>query len=273
MYFKSITLLLLTICGSISFSLEYLDPFLEFNPFSPVSLPDSEEEVVTTEPKTVSQTCKRKIFPWDFIEKKIVDDKLYSRSCKRVKCNPKNITDFLNARTQVLNSSQSINTFSMNNRSGDVCVVVMFYANWCRFSAKAAPHYNALGRLFYNLDVVAIDGVHFNNLNQKFGTVSVPNIVILHNSKPIARFNGSTRNLESMIYFVRNVTGLTTNYTNWTLLPEDYLGPVPTVALEKTDYCLWGSWAFIVIICLKKITSFVKTRAFQGEVEVHRLEN
>lgn len=209
MYFKSFTLLLLTICGkfinntnllkyfsilkcraeytcllnlkyrkffnicglikciiapagSISSSLEYLDPFLEFNPFSPINLPQTEEDVVTAEPKPINQTCQRRVFPWDFIQKRIVEDKIYSRSCKRVKCTPKNITDILSAKTKVLNSSQSINTFSMNNRSGDVCVVVMFYANWCRFSAKAAPHYNALGRIFYNLDVVAIDGVHFN---------------------------------------------------------------------------------------------------------------
>lgn len=76
-----------------------------------------------------------------------------------------------------------------------------------------------------------------------------------------------------LIYISYFFLGLTTNYTNWTVLQEDYNGPVPTAATEKTDYCLWGSWIFIIVFSLKKIASFLKAKAFQGEVEVHRLEN
>ena len=38
---------------------------------------------------------------------------------------------------------------SVSNRSqAAVCSITMFFASWCQFSAEAAPHFNALARVF-----------------------------------------------------------------------------------------------------------------------------
>ena len=41
--------------------------------------------------------------------------------------------------------------------SESICVIVMFYAASCRFSAVTAPEFNALGRAFHGVDVLAFD--------------------------------------------------------------------------------------------------------------------
>lgn len=47
----------------------------------------------------------------------------------------------------------------------------------------------------------------FCSLNSRFGTIAVPNVMIFHSAKAIARFNGSERTLASLTSFVSNVTG------------------------------------------------------------------
>ena len=42
------------------------------------------------------------------------------------------------------------------------CAVVLFYAKWCYFSASLAPIYNAVGRAFSGIPVLAIDAYTHN---------------------------------------------------------------------------------------------------------------
>ena len=42
------------------------------------------------------------------------------------------------------------------------CAVVLFYAKWCYFSASLAPMYNAVGRAFSGIPVLAIDAYTHN---------------------------------------------------------------------------------------------------------------
>ena len=48
-----------------------------------------------------------------------------------------------------------INSTSDNNT--DACAVVLFFTQYCPFSAKLAPMYNALGRVYNNLPILAVD--------------------------------------------------------------------------------------------------------------------
>ena len=50
---------------------------------------------------------------------------------------------------------QWINTTEDNET--DTCAVVLFYTEYCPFCAKLAPLYNALGRVYNNLPVLAVD--------------------------------------------------------------------------------------------------------------------
>ncbi|XP_789080.1 uncharacterized protein LOC584108 [Strongylocentrotus purpuratus] len=153
----------------------------------------------------------------------------------------------------IANSSAEASTNTSDNSSQsseNVCVVVMFFATSCRFSAATAPHYNAFGRAMSAVDVLAFDINQSNGVNSRYGIVAVPSIVLFHNGKLAARFNESQRSLESMMDFVHNLTGLPVN-KSVTVLEGDHEGPVPTTAVIGPDYFLWFSNTFLFLCALR----------------------
>lgn len=61
-------------------------------------------------------------------------------------------------RVVIVNSDELLRQInSSNDNETDSCAIVLFYTNYCPFSAKLAPLYNALGRVYDNLPVLAID--------------------------------------------------------------------------------------------------------------------
>lgn len=54
-------------------------------------------------------------------------------------------------------TSTTMNTVS--NEAGQ-CAIMIFYYNWCRFSAAATPKFNAIGRLYPQMYVMAIDAYY-----------------------------------------------------------------------------------------------------------------
>jgi len=68
------------------------------------------------------------------------------------------------ATVQLFNSSRLLSHLGSRSNSSlfGRCTVVLFYAPWCTFCVRLAPHYNALARAFPTLDVVAIDAYHFS---------------------------------------------------------------------------------------------------------------
>ncbi len=87
------------------------------------------------------------------------------------------------------------------------CTLVLFHAPWCPFSAKAAPHYNALPRAYPPLRVVAIDVQKWKSVNTYFGILGVPNVALFHNGRLIAKFNDSQFTLNKFSEFVEYFTG------------------------------------------------------------------
>ena len=68
------------------------------------------------------------------------------------------------AMVQLFNSSHLLSHLGSRSNSSVFgrCTVVLFYAPWCMFCVRLAPHYNALARAFPTLDVVAIDAYQFS---------------------------------------------------------------------------------------------------------------
>jgi len=108
------------------------------------------------------------------------------------------------------------------------CSVVMFYATWCPFSAKAAPHFNALPRAYLPLRVAAIDSSKYKNVNTYFGILSVPSVVLFHNGKIIAKFNDTSFTLNKFAEFIEYFTGnydfFLDNVSVLFKLNEDFIG-------------------------------------------------
>lgn len=68
------------------------------------------------------------------------------------------------AAVQLFNSSQLLTHLGSraNTSVFGRCTVVLFYAPWCMFCVRLAPHYNALARAFPTLHVIAIDAYQFS---------------------------------------------------------------------------------------------------------------
>lgn len=96
---------------------------------------------------------------------------------RRIQCVPRNISAVppktLLQKVELVNSSELLLRLSQKNETQGNCAVVMFYAPWCMFCARAAPHYNALARAFPQMDILAIDAVHFSRLVIKYCTLRV----------------------------------------------------------------------------------------------------
>jgi thiol-disulfide isomerase/thioredoxin len=81
---------------------------------------------------------------------------------KKIQCAGKNFTENTTAEVHVVDSVILHQKLNPKNETEGTCTLVMFYAPWCVFCARTAPHYNALARAFPQMDVLAIDAVHFS---------------------------------------------------------------------------------------------------------------
>lgn len=125
------------------------------------------------------------------------------------------------------------------------CVLVLFFARACPFSAHAAPHFNALARSYPNVKMVALDSLKYHGINAQHGIVGVPTLKMFHNGKPVGKFNGTEYNVHSFSKFVHAITGL--NPEGVLVVSKDFQGPVSSVVENDTDYFLVISWLFIVM--------------------------
>lgn len=157
---------------------------------------------------------------------------------------------------------------SRNDKDGKqlsgICVVVLFYARWCIFSNQAAPHFNAIPRSFPHIKAVAIDAIKHQSFNAQYGIVGVPTLMLVHNGKPVAKFNDTVYTLELFAKFVSHLTNLQPNGSLY-VTSADFMGPIASTPSNEMDYCLVLSWVFI-ITCVLYFTS--RSRWWQQVVEL-----
>ncbi|XP_015365173.1 PREDICTED: uncharacterized protein LOC107162678 [Diuraphis noxia] len=103
-----------------------------------------------------------------------------------------------------------------NRRESGVCSLVLFYARSCQFSTLAAPHFNVLPRIFPQIKMVAFNAISEQRFNTMYGITGVPSLVLFHNGKPIAKYNGSDYSLYEFTKFVIRHTGFVIIF--WTLV-------------------------------------------------------
>ncbi|XP_043598330.1 thioredoxin domain-containing protein 15 isoform X1 [Bombus pyrosoma] len=157
---------------------------------------------------------------------------------------------------------------SRNDKEGRLlpgtCVIVLFYARWSIFSSQAAPHFNALPRSFPHIKAVALDAIKYQNFNAQYGIVGVPTLMLVHNGKPVAKFNYTVYTLEAFARFITQITNLQPNGSLY-VTSLDFAGPVSSTPSAGTDYCLVLSWIFITA-CALYFTS--QSRWWQQFVEL-----
>ncbi|XP_014483832.1 PREDICTED: thioredoxin domain-containing protein 15 isoform X3 [Dinoponera quadriceps] len=144
------------------------------------------------------------------------------------------------------------------------CILVLFYARSCVFSSQAAPHFNAIPRSFPYMKAVAIDAIKHQSFNAQYGIVGVPTLMLVHNGKPVAKFNDTVYTLESFAKFASHLTNLQSNGSLY-VTSADFTGPVSSIPSNETDYCLVLSWIFNIACMLYFIS---RSRWWQQFVEV-----
>ena len=75
-------------------------------------------------------------------------------------------TDNNETTTTTTESIEMNNTTASTNETSGQCSIMIFYYNWCRFSSAAAPKFNAIGRLYPQMYIMAIDAYyHYRFVN------------------------------------------------------------------------------------------------------------
>lgn len=143
------------------------------------------------------------------------------------------------------------------------CIVVLFYSKFCPFSSMAAPHFNALQRAFPNVKLVAINAMMYHLFNTQNGIVGVPSVLLFHNGRSVAKFNGSEYTLELFSQFITKHTNIPPVEKS-TVTSIDFAGPVTSVPSKESDMFLVISWLFITIC---SAYYFTKSRFWRWIIE------
>ncbi|XP_054155478.1 thioredoxin domain-containing protein 15-like [Oppia nitens] len=155
---------------------------------------------------------------------------------------------------------------NISQSTGADCALVIFYYNWCPFSARYAPHLNALARIFPQFHVLAIDAYGLNSVNMRYGLVGVPTVLFFHNGKVVGKVNDTDPTIESFAIYITQLTGISpvlpTNVTD-----DDLLGPLSSTPEPHFDYLLLFSWIF-AWICFSYL--FAKSNLFKTTLEAVR---
>lgn len=76
--------------------------------------------------------------------------------------------------------------------------------------------------------------------------MAVPTLLVFHNSRPLYKYNYTEYNLASFTEFVSLLTGLEpANHTE--IIPQDFMGPVPSVAVKGPNYFLLLAVVFTLL--------------------------
>jgi len=160
------------------------------------------------------------------------------------------VVHLLNGTQFQLSLSEEFNSSISNRSQAATCSLTLFFASWCDFSASAAPHYNALARVFPQLKMYAVDSSMYHSLNTQYGVMAVPTLLVFHNSRPLYKYNYTEYSLSSFTQFVSLLTGLEPqNLTEPS--EEDWEGPVPCMAVKSRNYYLLIACLFTLLCGLR----------------------
>lgn len=169
------------------------------------------------------------------------------------------------------------NMTTSSNETGQ-CAIMIFYYNWCRFSAAAAPQFNALGRLYPQMYVMAIDAYYHYSITIRFGVSGVPSMYFLYNGRAVAKYNRTDITMDGLVEFIRSLTSLepikpnvtdhheveeinndeenvnngnkTFSYDRifWNITDNDRNGPLVIHLENQQNYLLIFCWKFCLIV-------------------------
>ena len=161
-----------------------------------------------------------------------------------------NRVEVLNGTALISVLNEQSNSNVTNRTTPAICSLVLFYAPWCPFSARAAPHYNALARLYPDLVLMAVDANRHHAFTTQFGVLALPTILLFHNAKTFIKFNQTDFELDNFTTFLTTFTGIEPISGDLIIMESDMEGPMSSKFVPETDIYLHMSWAFVIICAL-----------------------
>jgi len=153
------------------------------------------------------------------------------------------------------NETMLTNLISAMNRT-KVCGLLLFYSPFCEFCTNLAPLYNAVGRSYKDILVIASDAQNVMGVSAKYGIVGIPTILLFHSGKAVAKYNRS-RTAADFREFILQLTGVRPSIP-LNVTQDDSLGPLTSTLKESRDYYLIFSICFIAFVVLKGLAPFIK---------------
>ena len=165
--------------------------------------------------------------------------------CKRF-----NLTDENSATYLVPNDTVYTEILArMNTTHG--CGLLLFYSPYCEFCTNFAPLYNAIGRSYPDLAVMAFDAHESIALAARYGVVGIPSVFFFYSGRPVAKFNQS-REAPLFEKFVKELSGFTPTVP-LNVTDIDMEGPIGTKVIESRDYYLVFSICFLAFFLGSKL--------------------
>lgn len=166
-----------------------------------------------------------------------------------------------NNETTTATSAAINSTETESKETSGTCAVLIFYYNWCRFSAAAAPKFNAIGRLFPQIYIIAIEAYYYYSVTIKFGVSGVPSIYFLHNGRAVAKYNKTEITMNGLFDFIKSLTSFEPNITRQAVELDglkgdellnvtnfDLQGPLVIKSDNNTNFLLIFCWIFCLIV-------------------------
>lgn len=138
----------------------------------------------------------------------------------------------------------------------NTCAIVMFYAPWCPFSVDFAPQFNAMGRSYKELPVIAVDIAAEYDL-YKYLMAYIPLVSFYYRGRVIYRFK-ATESYEELLEQVTTMTGFQPTRVALSYSENEY--PVPTEREDGDSVYLvistcWVILVVVVYVCRLKTVS------------------
>ena len=164
-------------------------------------------------------------------------------------CKTFNLTVMDNSSSIAIINNETVlmNIFSHMNKT-EGCALVLFYSLYCEFSARLAPLYNALGRSYMDVAIIAVHVEDAMRLAARYGVIGIPTVFLFYSGRAVAKFNRS-KTAEHFQDFVKERTGFEPN-NPINITDVDYIGPLSSKVLESTDYYMVFSVCFLSLFIL-----------------------
>lgn len=164
-------------------------------------------------------------------------------------CKAFNITE--TPATVVLNNETDYTDILAKMNTTHGCGLLLFYSPYCEFCTNFAPLYNAIGRSYPELAVMAVDTLEAMGMAARYGVVGIPSVFFFYSGKPVSRYN-RTRTAGDFEKFIKELAGYNPTVP-LNVTAEDMDGPIITTVKESRDNYMIFSVTFLSLYLVSRL--------------------